>query len=205
MISGVILPSKHFWNFWAPHSQTRQALQLHPTHQWEGDRAPPHMLMPIWGQSTLRWAAPPFSPPHRWVFSTFFSSLTQPHLCPLRALHVLDHQGKPTVTPAKPISPPTSPIHRSRATSKTLLSNLPSTIPDPHPFKPISLFFSSLTQPHLQDHAKITVCQDRTPAPPRSRCQDRRTWPTHDWSLSSQSTYPFPSIFDHSLFLPLSV
>ena len=69
---------------------TRQALQLHPTHQREGDRAPPYTPMPVRGPPTLRRAAPLFSPPRQWVFSLFFSSLTQPHLYPLRALHVLD-------------------------------------------------------------------------------------------------------------------
>ena len=62
-------------------------------------------------------------------------------------------KAKPTLMSVKPISPPISPIRRSHAAGETLLPNPPSTIPDPYPFKPIALFFSSLTQPHLQDHA----------------------------------------------------
>ena len=48
------------------------------------------MLMPVRGPPTLWRVAPPFSPPRRWVFPLFFSFLTQPHLHPLRALHVPD-------------------------------------------------------------------------------------------------------------------
>ena len=81
---------KAFPEFFTPHGPTRQALQLHPTHQQEGDKAPPHTPMPVQGPPTLRWAALPFSPLHQWVFSLFFSSLTQPHFRPLQALHVLD-------------------------------------------------------------------------------------------------------------------
>ena len=69
---------------------TRQALQLHPTHQQEGDRAPPHMSKLVRGPPTLRRAVLSFFPPRQWVFSLFFSSLTQPHLRPFWALHVPD-------------------------------------------------------------------------------------------------------------------
>ncbi|KAF3960782.1 hypothetical protein CMV_014526 [Castanea mollissima] len=59
------------------------------------------------------------------------------------------------------ISPPTSPIRHSYVADETLLLNLLSTIPNPHPFKLISLFFSSLTQPHLRDHAAKIAPQHR--------------------------------------------
>ena len=122
-----ILHSSH-----TSHGPTRQALQLHPTHQREGDRAPPHMPTPVWGPPILWRAMPPFSLPCRWVFS---------------------------------------------------------------------LFFSSLTLPHLQDHAVEVASQHRRDRAAKIVTHDP---PMTDLSLS-RSTCPFPSIFDHSLFLPLSV
>ena len=126
---------------------------------------------------TLRRAVPPYlihstSPP-----PTLSSTCTR------------STKAKLSLMPTKPISPSTSLIRHSHIASETLLSNPPSTIPNPHPFKPISLFFSSLTQPHLRDHAAEIIAHD----PPMTNL-----------SLS-RSTYLFPPIFDHSLCLPLLV
>ena len=121
---------KAFLEFFTPHGPTRQALQLHPTHQREGDRAPPHTLTSIRGPPILRRAMPPFSPTHQWVFSLFFSSHSTSPPPTSSSACTRSTKAKPPLTPAKPISPPTSPIHCSHAAGKTLLSNPPSTIRD---------------------------------------------------------------------------
>ena len=108
---------------------------------------------------------------------------------------------KLSLTLTKPISPPTSPIRHSHVASETFLSNPPSTIPDPHPFKPISLFFSSLTQPHLWDHVIEIAPQHHRDRAAEIVAHDP---PMTNLSLS-RSACLFPSIFDHSLCLPLSV
>ena len=46
-------------------------------------------------------------------------------------------EPKLSLTPAKPYSPPTSPICHSNVAGEVVLSNPPSIIPDPHPLKPI--------------------------------------------------------------------
>ena len=105
-------------------------------------------------------------------------------------------KAKPTLMLAKPISSPTSPIYQSYAADETLLSNPASTIPDPYPFKPISLFFSSLTQPHLWDHTiKIT---------PQHRRDRAAKIVAHDRSLSF-STYLSLSLNFWSLSIPPSL
>ena len=114
---------KAFLEFFIPHGPTRRTLQLHPTHQREGDRAPPPMPTLVRGPPTLRQVVPlsPFS-------SVLSLNLTSAHfeLC-----MYLIHQDKTLPTPAKPISPPTYPIHRSHAAGETLLLYPPSTILDP--------------------------------------------------------------------------
>ena len=79
---------KAFPEFFTPHNSTCQALQLHPTHQREGNKAPSHAPTSVRGPPTLWRVAPPFSPLHQWVFSIFFSHSTSPRL--LQALHVPD-------------------------------------------------------------------------------------------------------------------
>ena len=148
-----------------PHTPTRERCSSTP-HADADSRSP-----------TLRRAVPPYlihstSPP-----PTLSSTCTR------------STKAKLSLMPTKPISPSTSLIRHSHIASETLLSNPPSTIPNPHPFKPISLFFSSLTQPHLRDHAAEIIAHD----PPMTNL-----------SLS-RSTYLFPPIFDHSLCLPLLV
>ena len=148
-----------------PHAPTRERCSSTP-HADADSRSP-----------TLRRAVPPYlihstSPP-----PTLSSTCTR------------STKAKLSLMPTKPISPSTSLIRHSHIASETLLSNPPSTIPNPHPFKPISLFFSSLTQPHLRDHAAEIIVHD----PPMTNL-----------SLS-RSTYLFPPIFDHSLCLPLLV
>ena len=147
-----------------PHTNERE-MQLHPTRRrrFEVPHTPTSSAA-IPNHST--------SPP-----STLSSTCTR------------STKAKLSLMPTKPISPSTSPIRHSHIASETLLSNPPSTIPNPHPFKPISLFFSSLTQPHLRDHAAEIIAHD----PPMTNL-----------SLS-RSTYLFPPIFDHSLCLPLLV
>ena len=109
---------KAFLEFFIPHGPTRRTLQLHPTHQREGDRAPPPMPTLVRGPPTLRQVVPPFSPPCRWVFPLFFSSLTQPHLCPLRALHVPDPPRQNS--PSRRQSP--SHLQHLRSVAPTLLA-----------------------------------------------------------------------------------
>nr|POE66381.1 hypothetical protein CFP56_15102 [Quercus suber] len=87
-------------------------MQLHP-HTNVGPRSP-----------TLRQVAPPYpihstSPP-----PTLRSACTQ------------SNKEKFFLTPTKPISLPTSLIHYSHVAGETLLSNPPSTIPDPPKIDP---------------------------------------------------------------------
>ena len=85
---------KAFPEFFTPHNPTCQALQLHPTHQREGNRAPSHAPTSVRGPPTLWRVASPFSPLHQCVFSIFFSSLTQPHLAYFKLCMYPIHQGK---------------------------------------------------------------------------------------------------------------
>ena len=82
-------------------------MQLHPTYRCRSE------------VPTLRWAAPSYqihstSPP-----STLSSRCTQ------------STKAKLSLTLVKPISLPTSPIRHSHVASEKLLSNPPSTIPNP--------------------------------------------------------------------------
>ena len=162
--------------------------------------APPHAPTRKRRNSTPHANASPRSPTLRWAMPSYPIHSTSPPPT-LSFTCTRPTKAKLSLTSAKPISPPTSPICHSHVTSETLLSNPPSTIPDPHPFKPISLFFSSLTQPHLRHHAAEIAPQ---------HCRDRATEivahdpPMIDLSLS-RSTCPFPLIFNHSLRLSLSI
>ena len=92
-------------------------------------------------------------------------------------------KAKLSLTLAKPISPPTSPIYRSHAADETLLSNSPSTIPDPPKIDLVAAIEDRL-------QLKIVVI-----------AEDWSCWPNlHLFPNLSL----FPSI-SHSFFLPLSI
>ena len=128
-ISISILPSTHFQNY---------TLLTHFSHTlltWSKlTSAPPHTPTSVRGPPTLRQATLPFPPSRRWVFSLFFSSLTQPHHRSLQALHVPDppRQNSPSHQWSH-----TRLQHLRSIASDAKFSNPPSTIADPHPLKPI--------------------------------------------------------------------
>ena len=123
---------KAFPEFFTPHGPTRQALQLHPTHQQEGDKgSTPHINAgprsthtPMSSAAIFPSALVGFLP-----FLLFSHSTSLPPTSSFAC--TWSTKAKLSLTLAKPISPPTSPIYRSHAADETLLSNSPSTIPDP--------------------------------------------------------------------------
>ena len=159
-------PHRHHW-----YSPSSIVTELHPLSH--AKLSSTLSLTPVWAPPIVRRALPIhpqwelIAPPHALTREKRSST---PHT---------DVGPKSPFTLAKPISPPTSPIHRSHVAGETLLSNPPSTIPDP---------------------PKIDLVLD----PPKTdlvvAVEDQSRWP--DLHLFPDLSL-FPSI-SHSFFLPLS-